>query len=105
MTTTKRGIRALAGVLTAAGLVLAACGGPAPDTGTGRGVVQDVDVAGRQVTIEHGDIPGLMKAMTMTFSVADPVDLEGVEPGNRVDFEVKFEQGRYIVTDIGPVAP
>lgn len=105
MTTTKRGIRALVGILTAAGLALAACGGSAPETGTGRGVVQDVDAAARQVTIEHGDIPGLMKAMTMTFSVADPVELEGVEPGSRVEFEVRYEQGRYTVTDLGPATP
>ena len=46
------------------------------------------------------DIPGLMKAMTMTFDVAPEVALEGLEPGAEVDFQVKYEGGAYVVTEL-----
>lgn len=65
-----------------------------------RGVVKDVDAANAEVTIDHEDIPGLMMAMTMTFSVADPAQLRGIEKGQQVDFKVKKEGGRYVVTEI-----
>lgn len=66
----------------------------------GHGVVRDVDPSAGRVTIAHGDIPGLMKAMTMTFDVADPAALEGIEAGDRVDFELVYAQGHYTVTGI-----
>jgi Cu/Ag efflux protein CusF len=80
---------------------LAACGGPASDGHPGRGIVTGVDAAARTVSLDHGDIPGLMKAMTMTFEVAPDVSLEGIEVGSEVDFRVKHEDGVYTVTMIG----
>jgi Cu/Ag efflux protein CusF len=63
-------------------------------------VVESVDAAGGQVTIDHGEIPGLMGAMTMTFEVADAAMLQGMEPGTPVRFSVRHENGRYVVTRI-----
>ncbi len=84
------------------GLLLgsAACGGEAPDGHPGQGVVRSVDVSARQVTIKHQDIPGFMKAMTMTFELAPGLALDGIEPGTTVDFRVKLESGTYTVTQI-----
>lgn len=48
------------------------------------GQVMAVDVAGRQLTVKHGDIDGLMPGMTMTFHVADPTDLDGRAPGDLI---------------------
>lgn len=87
--------------LLAAAIAAAACGGGS-DSGQGSGVVRGIDTANAQITLEHGDIPGLMKAMTMTFAVADPQLLEGVEVGNEVDFRVRYADGKYTVTEIDP---
>ncbi|MCH7892030.1 MAG: copper-binding protein, partial [Gemmatimonadetes bacterium] len=60
-----------------------------------RGVVRSVHRAESRVVIDHEDIPGLMKAMTMGFEVPDRALLEGLGPGQGVEFEVEFAQGRY----------
>jgi Cu/Ag efflux protein CusF len=95
-------IRGIAVLLLGAGLLAAgACGGGSSEgPHMGDGVVQQVDVAQRQVTIKHGDIPGLMSAMTMAFEVDDAALLQGLEPGTEVHFGVKYADGRYVVTSI-----
>jgi Cu/Ag efflux protein CusF len=87
----------------ALGLTLA-CGGSSSD-GRGHGVVQSVDAQARQVSLEHGDIPGMMKAMTMTFEVAPDVSLEGLEVGAEVDFRVQEEGGVYTLTELQRSGP
>lgn len=61
------------------------------------GVVEDVDRENAQVLIEHGDIPGLMPAMTMNFAVPDAALLARLERGQVIDFEVDFTGRSYDV--------
>jgi protein SCO1/2 len=44
-----------------------------------------VDTDSNRVTIAHDEIEGFMQAMTMPFSVRDPSELEGVNPGDEVE--------------------
>jgi protein SCO1/2 len=67
----------------------------APGPYSARGVVENVDVEGRQVLIEHGDIEGLMPAMTMSFAVPDTALLESLAPGQVIEFEVHFSGRSY----------
>jgi len=83
----------------AVALAALACGGGGSSDHPGQGVVVSVDAAKGRVTLDHEDIPGFMKGMTMTFH-ADPTVLAGVEPGQEVDFRVREEGGRYVVTAI-----
>lgn len=83
-------------------IATAACGGEGDAEKPGTGVVRGIDAANAQITLEHGDIPGLMKAMTMTFEVAAPTLLEGVAVGDEVDFHVRYADGKYTVTEIDP---
>ncbi len=78
-------------------LALAGCGGDSDHPG--HGVVVSVDSAKGEITLDHEDIPGFMKGMTMTFH-ADPALLADVEAGQEVDFRVREEAGRYVVTAI-----
>ena len=97
--------RRLAALALALALALA-CSPPAPSEHAGHGIAVDVDPTARTVTLEHGDIPGLMKAMTMTFPVAPEVDLAAVAKGEPVDFEVRAEGSTVTVTAIRkPAAP
>lgn len=82
-----------------------ACSPAAPTDHAGHGIAVDLDPTARTVTLEHGDIPGLMKAMTMTFPVAPEVDLAAVEKGAAVDFEVRSEGSTLTVTAIEQAAP
>jgi len=66
------------------------------------GTVESVDASAGTVTIDHEDIPGLMMGMTMKFSVSDAEILRGVAPGQVVDFRVRKDGDRYVVTEIRP---
>ena len=89
----------LCALLLASLLPFAACGGGASDAPV-RATVVAVDVAKGEVTLDHDEIPGLMKAMTMTFE-ADPALLAGIEAGREVRFRVReTSPGRYVVTSL-----
>ncbi|MCU0670092.1 MAG: copper-binding protein [Myxococcota bacterium] len=86
--------------LAALALVVAACQGSSPVRGTGEGKVVSIDAAHAEITIEHGDIEGVMKAMTMPFTVSDPRLLEGLAPGAAIEFDVEQRGERHFVTAI-----
>jgi Cu/Ag efflux protein CusF len=52
------------------------------------GTIVAVDAAKPSVTINHGEIKGLMSPMTMAFPVESPELLQGVTPGERVTFQL-----------------
>lgn len=83
-------------------LIFSACQGTSSVRGTGEGQVVAIDPAKAQITIEHGDIPGVMTAMTMPFTASDPRLLEGLAPGSRIAFDVEQRGDRYFVTRIEP---
>jgi len=74
----------------------------APEPSRGQGVLRGVDAEKGEVVIEHEDIPEFMMAMTMSFEVADRSMLEGLSPGQAVDFSVEHSQGRYRILGIDP---
>ena len=91
-------------LVVAGGLLFSGCEKPA-DTGKDKtydlkGKVVAVDPAGKTVTLDHEDIPGLMKAMTMKFEVADAKLLDGVAVGDAVEGKLKADQGRHVVTEL-----
>jgi protein SCO1/2 len=91
---------ALGLALAAAGCLLptllAACH-RGPEVFDAHGVVQDVNREHHQVVIAHEAIPGLMPAMTMSFDVPDPKVLDGLAPGQAIDFQVAFDGSSYRV--------
>jgi protein SCO1/2 len=82
----------------ACALALLACGGG--DTYDAHGVVRGVRAEERQVTIEHGEIRGLMPAMTMSFDVADPALLSGLAPGQYVEFRILRRDDRFEIVSL-----
>jgi Cu/Ag efflux protein CusF len=62
----------------------------------GHGVIRDVGP--RALVLEHQAIPGFMGAMTMSFPVAEDVDLGSLEAGDAVTFRIELpESGGYRV--------
>lgn len=100
-------LRAATGIAAALalGMGLAACSPSAPREYVGHGEAVEVDATARTVTLEHGDIPDLMKGMTMTFDVAPSVDLATLAPGTEVDFRLSDADGGLTVVEIRPIAP
>ncbi len=50
--------------------------------------VISVDVAKKMITVKHGEIPGLMPAMTMNYLVADEKQIEGLKPGDKISADL-----------------
>jgi Cu/Ag efflux protein CusF len=62
------------------------------------GAVVSIDRDTHLLTIEHGDIKGLMSPMTMAFPVASPALIQGLVSGDQVRFTVEQSaQGLSIV--------
>jgi protein SCO1/2 len=86
--------------LVALGLTVAACSRAPEPLPTTRyeldGQILAVNTDAREITVKHGDIVGLMPAMTMTFPVAAESDLLDRNPGDmiRATLEVTGGQGR-----------
>ena len=53
-----------------------------------RGQVVAKDVAAKEITVRHEEIPGFMAAMTMPYKVKDPAIVQAVEPGDKIVAEV-----------------
>jgi protein SCO1/2 len=77
--------------LVACALVFAAFACGRRDVYPGHGIVREVDLAAKQVVIEHDEIPGLMSAMTMSFDVPDAALLKQLAPGQHIDFELEVK--------------
>lgn len=86
-------VAVIAGALAAAS---AGCGS-GPEVHSARGVVQEVSREEGQVVIAHEDIPGLMPAMTMSFDVPDAKLLDGLAPGQEIEFKLSHATGSYRV--------
>lgn len=61
-----------------------------------QGEVISVDAGKKLITVKHGDIPGLMPAMTMTYQVAEPKQIETLQTGDKIsaDLVVSESKGR-----------
>src|SRR5262245_39620134 len=88
-------------------LALAGCkGGGADSKGgadkqyEGKGKVVAVDADRKSITLDHEEIPGLMRAMTMPFALESPRVAEGLQPGDRVQGRLRVEDGKYILTHL-----
>src|SRR5262249_321165 len=64
------------------------------------GKVVDIAPDRKSVTLDHEDIPGLMKAMKMKFRIADAKLLDGVQPGDTVRGRLKVQDGDYVITHL-----
>jgi protein SCO1 len=83
----------LAGISLSSGLVGCSSPKPAeqpqpPSKYAMSGRVVSVDKAKQQVTVDAGDIPGFMSAMTMPYAVKNPNLLEPLSPEDQITGDV-----------------
>jgi protein SCO1/2 len=66
-----------------------------------QGKVVAVDPDKKEVTLDHEDIPGFMKAMKMPFPVENAKVLEGIKAGDRVHGKLKVRRsGALSITEL-----
>src|SRR3974390_1208408 len=53
-----------------------------------RAEVISVDAPRKLIVVKHGDIPGLMPAMTMSYAVLDSREIEQLRPGDKITAEI-----------------
>jgi protein SCO1 len=70
-----------------------------------KGKVMAVDAANRQVTIQHGDIPGYMPGMTMPFVVENSSLLADVHPGDQVEADLVVANNTAYIQSIEATHP
>jgi Cu(I)/Ag(I) efflux system periplasmic protein CusF len=68
------------------------------------GEVRRINRDTRKITLRHGAIPSLdMEPMSMVFVVRDPLMLDSVKVGDKVEFSVAKEaDGSLVVTSLRP---
>lgn len=64
------------------------------------GIVRVVAPEINRIFIDHGEIPGLMEAMTMAFEPEDPKLLNGLNGGDRVRFTLQEKRKRLLLVAI-----
>ena len=70
-----------------------------------KGKVVSVDKSAKQLTVDHGDIPGFMGAMTMPYPVKDERALTSLSPGDQITAKVVSANGSYWLEEILVVKP
>ena len=74
---------------------------PAPATHAATGTLKAVDRKTGRITIDHGPVASLdWPAMTMDFAVKEGVLPAGIEPGQRIAFELTEAADEYVVSRI-----
>jgi Cu/Ag efflux protein CusF len=53
-----------------------------------QGEVISVDAPKKLLTVKHGEITGLMPAMTMSYAVAREKEIEALKPGDKISAEL-----------------
>lgn len=71
-----------------------------PRAWTLRGIVRSVIPSQGAIFLTHEAVPGLMPGMTMVFEVEDPKILDGLRPGDPVQFTLQQTGERLRVTAI-----
>lgn len=52
------------------------------------GLVLATSAATDEITVQHGDIPGFMPAMTMAYKLKDPTEIQKLKPGDEISADI-----------------
>jgi len=53
-----------------------------------------MDLPRRLLIVQHGDIPGFMPAMTMSYSIAVPKEVETLGAGDKISADLVVSEGK-----------
>jgi protein SCO1/2 len=93
-----------AAFVVAAAISLAACGSKSNQrTYPVHGQVVGVTPDRQEATVKHGEIAGLMPAMTMPYKIKDKAELNAVRPGDVIDATLTIVENDAYLTDVKKV--
>lgn len=68
--------------------------------------IRKIDASTLRITLKHGFIKSIdMPPMTMVFTAKDKAQLEGLATGDKVQFAVEMNNGKYLLTELKKTAP
>ena len=76
-------------------------GNPEAKTYNGTGVVKEVNLVNSTLVVDHEEIKGLMPKTEMGFAVREKSDLEKLKVGDKVNFVLEVNSGKYTVVSVG----
>jgi Cu/Ag efflux protein CusF len=59
-----------------------------------QGEVISMDAGSKLITLKHGDIPGFMPAMTMTYQVVEPKQIASLQPGDKISADLVVSENK-----------
>jgi Cu/Ag efflux protein CusF len=59
-----------------------------------QGEVVSVDASKQKLTVNHGDIPGLMPGMTMSYAIGVPQEADGLAAGDKISADLVATDGK-----------
>jgi len=88
----------------AAAISLAACSSKSnPHTYPVHGQIVSVTPDRQEATVKHGEIPGLMPAMTMPYKIREKAELDAVKPGDMIDATLTIGENDAFLTGVRKV--
>ncbi len=69
----------------------------------GRGKVMAMDTKSMHITLAHGNIPGMMSAMTMAYPVSTARILNGIHVGDSVTFTMSSKNGNDVISALAVI--
>lgn len=70
-----------------------------------QGQVISINAPAKIIIISHGEIPNLMPAMTMSYSVEDAKDLDGIAPGDTIKANLVLHDGLGHLENLQKITP
>ena len=70
-----------------------------------RGVFVRPAFDGRAARVDHETIPDFMEAMAMDLRLADPAEIEGLQPGDKIRFKLTVDDLKMEMSDIELLPP
>jgi protein SCO1 len=69
-----------------------------------RGVLKEIRNNGRVAVIDHEEIPGFMRAMTMPLEVRNPAELKKFKPGDTLSFRLVVTEDDFWIDQLQPAS-
>lgn len=65
-----------------------------------KGVVKSIPPNKKQIVVDHGEIPGFMRAMTMPFNLPDSNMVNGIKPNDSISMTIQYDGVSIVLKEI-----
>lgn len=65
-----------------------------------KGVVKSIPPNKKQIVIDHGEIPGFMRAMTMPFNLPDSNMVNGIKPNDSISMTIQYDGESIVLKEL-----